>query len=120
VEDVHTRCGGALNLIIPALERLFPGTERGRILLVGHAATVIALTRELAGDRDLPIKVGCTTLTELKRKPGSNDVLGAWDVVKLTDASHLAKGAEREWSFDYVVLDEHGQASIPFLVFVCA
>ena len=120
VEVAHARSGGTLELVIPTLQRLHPDKNHRRVLLVAHAATVIALTRELAGDRELPMRVGCCSLTELRRKDGRLDVLGAWDVVKLADGSHLEKGAAREWGFEDIVIDEHGKVCSLLKVFMCA
>jgi transcription factor C subunit 7 len=79
-------------------------TNQSCILLVSHAATVITLARELIGDRELPLRVGCCTLTNLKRKTGAKHVLGAWEVLSLGSGSHLRDGIQRDWGFDDVVI----------------
>jgi transcription factor C subunit 7 len=100
VDEVHDRTAGFLEAFVPEVEHRMP-TTHSRILLVGHAATVIALTRELLGDRDLPLRVGCCTLTELKRKIGA-EVLSGWTVKALASGDHLRDGVQRDWGFDDV------------------
>lgn len=63
------------------------------MLLVSHAATVIALAHVLAGDRTLPLRVGCCTLTEFRLEQGT------WQAKRLADGSHLEGGSERDWGF---------------------
>jgi len=81
---------------------------------MSHAATVITLVRSLVGNRDLPLRVGCCTLTELVPKPeenggvegGKQRGLGAWEAKKLADASHLPEGGElREWGFEHIEIE---------------
>jgi transcription factor C subunit 7 len=86
-----------LKAFIPEVERHMP-TTHSRVLLVAHAATVITLTRELLGDRDLPLRVGCCTLTDLKRKTDAK-VLGGWTAKALATADHLRDGIQRDWGF---------------------
>ncbi len=94
-----------MHALVPAVEYRFGGKHK-RILLVSHAATVIALTRELVGDRSLELRVGCCTLTDLQRTGGPPEVVGRWNAVKLADAAHLKDGVTRDWGFDNaVVLD---------------
>ena len=71
-------------------------------MLVSHAATVIALARSLCGDRGLPLRVGCCSLTEFARKEGDQDwkVIGGWEAKRLADGAHLKDGASREWGFE--------------------
>ena len=92
-----------MRALIPAVEERFGG-EHKRILLVTHAATVIALTRELVGDRDLPLRVGCCTLTNLERPQGVRDAVGCWQPKKLADGGHLKDGVTRDWGFDNCII----------------
>ncbi|OJT12958.1 hypothetical protein TRAPUB_10523 [Trametes pubescens] len=100
---VHDRTKGLMRALVPYIERKFGGQHK-RVLLVSHAATVIALTRELLADREMPLKVGCCTVTELARKPGETEVLGGWDVKRLADGSHLKEGVQREWGFENAII----------------
>lgn len=105
VEEVHDRVGGCLEVLHPQLERKFPGQHK-RILLVSHAATVIALARELLGNRELPLRIGCCSLSILKRKQDRSDVIGAYEPIKLASGDHLEQGASRDWSFDDIVIKD--------------
>ncbi|KAF8892944.1 histidine phosphatase superfamily [Infundibulicybe gibba] len=98
VTEVHERAAKFLDTFIPEIERKFPG-KHTNILLVSHAATIIALARELLGDRKLDLRVGCCTITEVTRKP-SQLILGGWESRRLADGSHLQGGAQREWGFE--------------------
>jgi transcription factor C subunit 7 len=103
VDEVHERTAGFLEAFIPEVERRMP-TTHSRILLVSHAATVITLIRELAGDRELPVKIGCCTLTDLKRKIDAKEVLGTWAVKALASGNHLRDGILREWGFADILI----------------
>ncbi|KAF8337407.1 uncharacterized protein EI90DRAFT_3287027 [Cantharellus anzutake] len=93
--------------------------DHRRILFMGHAATVITLVRELVGNRDLPIRVGCCSLSTLVPRPTvdgtvmpspnkSNETprLGEWEVVVKTDAHFLDGGVERDWGFEDIEVDQ--------------
>ncbi|KAH7931019.1 phosphoglycerate mutase-like protein [Leucogyrophana mollusca] len=99
VEEIHQRIAAFLNLLVPEVEKRF-GDKHTHILLVSHAATVIALTRELLGDPGLPLRVGCCSITEMNRKDGASSILGAWDAQRMADGSHLKEGASRDWGFE--------------------
>ncbi|TFK57246.1 phosphoglycerate mutase-like protein [Heliocybe sulcata] len=99
VDEVHDRVGGFLKLLVPEVERRFSDKHK-RILLVSHAATVIALARELLGDRSLPLRIGCCSITELARKTDVPSVLGGWESKRLGSGSHLKEGASRDWGFE--------------------
>ena len=100
---MHARIAGFLEVFLPEIERRMP-TTHSRILLVGHAAIVITLTRELLGDLNLPLRVGCCTLTELKPKP-ERKVLGGWTGKKLATGEHLRDGIQRDWGFEDIVVE---------------
>ncbi|KAI0669942.1 histidine phosphatase superfamily [Trametes maxima] len=114
VSEVHDRVNELMRALVPYIEHKFGGQHR-RVLLVSHAATVIALTRELLGDRELPLRVGCCTITELHRKPGEARVPAVWEASRLADGGHLKDGPGRDWGFqditirDGKVIDDAGQ-----------
>ncbi|PCH33589.1 phosphoglycerate mutase-like protein [Wolfiporia cocos MD-104 SS10] len=114
VEQCHDRCNGFLSALIPEVERRF-GHKHKRILLVSHAATIIALTRELMGDRNLPLRVGCCSLTELNPTPDATAAVGHWIPKRIADGSHLKEGASRDWGFEDIqiangkVISDSGQ-----------
>lgn len=108
-----------LKVFVPTLDRRSkPKTER--ILLVSHAATIIALAREFLGDesRAMGIRVGCCSLTELVRKKTGEDVLGkeSWEVRKLADGGHLKDGASREWGFEDIEIADGKVGSLTFML----
>ena len=70
-----------------------------KILLVGHAASVITLSRSLLGDDDAPIRVGCCSVTTFKRRESTDDVIKGWDLKGLAEAYFLTNGVERDWGF---------------------
>ena len=99
VEAIHDRADGYLSVFIPHVEKLYP--QHKVIMLVSHAATTITLVRSLLGDRNLPLRVGCCSLTEFVRKEEDDwKVIGGWEVKKLADGAHLRDGASREWGFE--------------------
>ncbi|KIM85269.1 hypothetical protein PILCRDRAFT_817269 [Piloderma croceum F 1598] len=112
VLEIHDRSAGFLEVFVPEVERRMP-TTHSRILLVAHAAPIAALTRELLGDRNLPLQVGCCTLTDVKRKSGAK-VLGGWTAKALASGDHLSQGVQRAWGFqdveiaDAKVVDDPG------------
>ena len=114
VDEVHNRTAGFLEVFVPEVERRMP-TTHSRILLVAHAATVITLTRELMGDRDLPLRVGCCTLTDLKRKCGAK-VLGGWTAKALATGNHLSGGVQRDWGFQDIEISD-GKVRFPIIQF---
>ncbi|KAI8995587.1 histidine phosphatase superfamily [Trametes punicea] len=105
VPQVHDRARELMRALIPCIERKFGGRHKC-ILLVSHAATVIALTRELIGDRSLPLRVGCCSLTELHRKPGETKTVGCWEAKRLADGGHLKDGTSRDWGFEDIVIQD--------------
>ena len=110
MEEIHDRTDGYLTVFIPHVERLYP--QHKVIMLVSHAATVITLVKSLCGNRKLPIRVGCCSLTELVRKEGDDwKVIGGWEVKKLADGTHLEGGAPRDWGFEDIEV-AHGKVTI--------
>lgn len=110
VDECHDRTAGFLEALIPEVERRF-GEKHKRILLVSHAATIIALNHSLLGDRSIPMRIGCCTLTEMTRKEDAERVEGGWTAVKIGDGSHMEGGATREWGFEDVVVAD-GKVSL--------
>lgn len=98
VDKVHDRLENFMVSFAPELERRFPG-KHTRVLFVSHAATIIALTRILLGDRSFPLRIGCCSLSELVKGP-SMPIVGHWKVLRLGDGSHMKDGTAREWGFE--------------------
>lgn len=101
VSQCHDRTEGCLSALISEVERRFGGKHK-RILLVSHAATIIALNRALVGDRDAPMRIGCCSLTEFRRSKEGDTPLAGWELVRLGDGSHMKDGATRDWGFEDV------------------
>jgi len=116
VDEIHDRTDGYLSVFIPHLERVYP--QHKVVMLVSHAATIIALTRSLLGDRKLPVRVGCCSLGEFVRKEGQDwNVIGGWEAKRLADGAHLQEGTLREWGFEDIeiangrVIEDKGEAN---------
>lgn len=74
--------------------------EHKNILLVSHAATVIALVHSLLGDDNIPLRVGTCSLSTLEWEEGEG-----WEARGiLADGSFLENGVERDWGFEDVVI----------------
>lgn len=79
---------------------------------MSHAATVIALARELAGDKEMPMRVGCCTLSEFRRKDG-----GGWDMKMKAEAEFLTGGVQRDWGLEDIRIAD-GKVSCGLNLFV--
>lgn len=111
IEEIHERTAQFLEALIPLVSQ--SSGEHEVILLVSHAATVAALVRALVGDPELPVRVGCCSLSELHLNEEENTgVVGSWIAVKLVDGKHLVGGTLRDWGFEDVTISP-GEAS-PF------
>ena len=108
---MHDRAGEFLELLHARLEQV---RDKGhtKILLVSHAATVIALARELLNDRKLPLRIGCCSLTILKRKDGQSGLKGAYEAFTLGSGDHLSQGASRDWGFEDIEVGESGEVRL--------
>lgn len=79
--------------------------------MVSHAATTIALVRSLTGDREMPMKVGCCSITELDKgedleKDRLKEVIGVWKPIMLVSGDHLKGGSSREWGFEDIEVEK--------------
>lgn len=102
LDEVHARAAGALSALVQAVERRSAGgADRPvkSILLVSHAATIVAAVRALVGDRELPLRVGTCSVSVLRRKAGDagKGVGGGWEPRVLADGRHLKDGPSRDW-----------------------
>ena len=116
---LHDRLGGFLTVLVPEVQRRFAGAHK-RILLVTHAAVVIALARELAGDRGLSFRAACCSLSELDCKQDAaaagdsarSTVVGGWTAKLLGDGGHLKDGLQRAWGFPDVAIADGKVSSV--------
>ena len=111
---MYDRLEGFLTVLLPEIQRRFSGKHK-RILLVGHAATVIALAQTLLGER-ISFRAACCSLTVLDRKVGDAvpPVVGGWTARLLGDGSHLKDGAQRDWGFEDIQLADGKVSTIIF------
>ena len=103
VTECHDRTEGLLAALIPEVEARLKNQHK-RILLVSHAATIIALSHALARDRQIPMRIGCCSLTEFKRHQTGQDPLDGWKLVRSGDGSPLKDGSTRDWGFEDIVV----------------
>ncbi|KAG7099258.1 hypothetical protein E1B28_001121 [Marasmius oreades] len=103
VPELHQRVAHFLTDFVPEVEKIKP--EHKRILLVSHAATIIVLARVLLRDKELPLRVGTCSLTEVHRKRGSEQVIGGWEYGKLAEAGFLTGGVQRDWGMEDIVME---------------
>ena len=111
VDELYARTRGFLGAFVPRLESTTEGHER--ILLVGHAASAIALVHSLVGD-NMPLRVGCATVSVLDRTK-DDDVLAAWTPVgDLAMGDFLSGGVQRDWGMEDVQL-QGGEVRVSIL-----
>lgn len=102
VELLHNRMSDFGKVFLPEVTSRLPLEQHARILLVSHAAPIIALVRHLADDQILSVRPGCCSLTELVP-----DVEAGWAVTMLVDGAHLSVASQadwRQWGFE-----DHGE-----------
>lgn len=119
VNEVHDRAGNFLEILHQKLEA--PSSEQFRkVLLVSHAATVIALVRELLGERERPVRIGCCTLSVLNRRDNPSSVRGSYTDVAVGSAAHLQRKDDlRDWGFEDIALDTSGEVRIACAASIC-
>ena len=118
---LHDRLGGFLTVFVPEVQQRFSGAHK-RILLVSHAAVVIALARELAGDRGLSFQAACCSLSVLDCNKDAavaaagdsarSTVVGGWTAKLLGDGGHLKDGLQRSWGFRDVAIADGKVSSV--------
>lgn len=113
---LHARLGGFITDFVPEVQRRFSGAHE-RVLLVSHAATVIALTRELVGDRGLMFSAACCSLTVVDRKDAAAKDSARptvvddcqWTLRLLGGCAHLKDGSQRPWGFHQLKTAANGE-----------
>ena len=98
VSGLHERTNEFMDALLPYVSET---TGAKRILLVSHAATCITMCKYFSGDADLPLRYGCCTLSEARR---AGDGKG-WVLKRAGDGTFMAKGVQRDWGLEDVVMD---------------
>ncbi|KAG9314400.1 histidine phosphatase superfamily [Chiua virens] len=110
LNGIHARTAGVLRHLVHAVETRPDMRHHKRILLLSHAATIIAVCRHLAGQPGLPLRVGCCTVSEFERRrdgDGGGQAGYAWNAVTLASSVHLTdKTSLRDWGLEDVVTDD--------------
>ncbi|KIY72783.1 phosphoglycerate mutase-like protein [Cylindrobasidium torrendii FP15055 ss-10] len=96
VDDIINR----VKIFLEDLTAVRPANEK--ILLCSHAATIAAAVRILKGDLDLPVRIGTCSISEFDLDPSTKK----WTPLKISDASHLSEGLQREWGFQDIEIDK--------------
>jgi transcription factor C subunit 7 len=123
VAELHERIDTFIRAFGTTLEQRLPAESTRRLLMVSHAATTIALVRSLTGDRELPMKVGCCSITELDKredldKDRLKEVIGVWKPIMLVSGDHLKGGSSREWGFEDIEVEKGRVRQPGFLFFL--
>ncbi|KAG8219849.1 hypothetical protein J3R82DRAFT_827 [Butyriboletus roseoflavus] len=109
LEQIHARMSDALSCLIHQIDTRPDMRHHKHILLLSHAAPIIAMCRHLLAQRNLPLRVGCCTLSQFSRK---RDVTGGqeasrWEALSLASCAHLTdKASLRDWGFEDIVTDD--------------
>jgi transcription factor C subunit 7 len=138
IAEIHDRVAYALARIIEACDEEWRTEGKGvkTVLLVGHAASNIAMGRALVGDPNADVKTGTCSLSVYRRRSpspvvraplpvpseetpipetgwrGGRGVGGGWVQVLNGDCGFLTNGEERNWwfqgdeSWDFPVVKE--------------
>ncbi|KAI8891261.1 phosphoglycerate mutase-like protein [Backusella circina FSU 941] len=93
----HERAERGMHKLITQLDE---ENKYERILLVGHAASVICVIRALLRESSFPVRVGTASLSRLVRKED-----GTWELKENGDCHYLSEGEQRPWTFSGDVPD---------------
>ncbi|KAK9900397.1 phosphoglycerate mutase-like protein [Cystobasidium minutum MCA 4210] len=117
---IHDRADEFIRILLKYMRENFPDVKR--VMLVSHAATVIALGRAIVRDRTLAIRAGTCSLSRFDRvKPsssalesgggrGNEEDIGTWKCTLNGWTGHLKSGEQRHWDFDgEIEMEEAGQ-----------
>ncbi|KAL7008352.1 C6 zinc cluster transcription factor-like protein [Cystobasidiomycetes sp. EMM_F5] len=116
IQGLHERAKEFLRRFVAYVDANLPNVKS--VLLVSHAATVIALGRALVGHPDMDVRAGTASLSHYTRsletvRQAEHDSYGHWTCKSNGETGHLAGGEQRNWSFEGEVdYEEHGIADI--------
>ncbi|KAF8560396.1 phosphoglycerate mutase-like protein [Imleria badia] len=109
VEGIHTRMSDFLIRLIHQIDTRSDMCHHKHVLLLSHAAPIIAMCRHLLAQPELPLRVGCCTMSEFSRKhdvPGGKET-SRWEAASLASSAHLTDQANlRDWGFEDIVTDD--------------
>lgn len=91
---MHDRAEEVLRLLIAKLDKM-EGVRS--VVLFSHAATGIAMSRALGGDRDFDVRSATCSVSKFTRDKGREQErggLGSWTRHLNGDTSHLKQGEE--------------------------
>lgn len=109
LEGIHARMSDVLRRFLHQIDMRSDMCHHKHVLLLSHAASIIAMCRHLLARPELPLRVGCCTLSQFSRK---HDAIGGqeasrWEAVLLASAAHLTDQTSlRDWGFEDVVIDD--------------
>ena len=109
VEGIHARMSDVLIRLIHQIDTRPDMCHHKNILLLSHAAPIIAMCRHLLAQPEFPLRVGCCTLSQFSR---THDVPGGkedcrWEAASLVSSAHLTDQASlRDWGFEDIVTDD--------------
>ncbi|KAJ3935358.1 MAG: phosphoglycerate mutase-like protein [Lentinula lateritia] len=99
VSQITERMSTFLSWFIPKVESTLSPAKHERILLVTHAAPVIALVRNLLHETESRVKPGCCSISEFERNLDSESEESEWVPIRIGDCAHVS-GDIREWGFE--------------------
>ncbi|KAN0100662.1 Histidine phosphatase superfamily [Tylopilus felleus] len=104
VEGIHARMSDVLMRLVHQIDMRSDMCHHKHILLLSHAAPIIAMCRHLLAQPDLPLRVGCCTLSQFTRKHGAK---GEWGAVLLASPAHLRDQTSlKDWGFEDIAIDD--------------
>ncbi|KAJ3750331.1 histidine phosphatase superfamily [Lentinula detonsa] len=99
IAQITDRMSTFLSRFIPQVETTLSPEKHERILIVTHAAPVIALVRNLLRETESRVKPGCCSISEFERNSYSDSKEVEWSPKRVGDCAHVS-GDIREWGFE--------------------
>jgi len=109
LEGIHARMADFLKCFIRQVDGRSDMCHHKNVLLLSHAAPIIAMCRHLLAQPELPLRVGCCALSQFSRKRDATGGQGAsrWEAVSLGSPAHLTEQKSlRHWGFEDIVIDD--------------
>lgn len=92
---LYNRCSRFASALPSNIESKGEGGKHTQIIIVGHVAPLIALVRVLLGNMSQPMRLGCSSITNLRKAEDEN-----WEAVRIGSGKHLEKGSLNDWGFE--------------------